>query len=202
MVFGESGVCKFMRDFVDAMLAEVRPQQTGEVEQLVRRIRSEMAKSPNRVDSLKRYAHDAGFSADYVSRKFTEFTGVNFRVERRRYQMARAKRLLTKTSLKVSVIARQLGIEDCSRFTQYFREWSGTTPSAYRKAHRSTKAKNHHSSLRNEVKTGRSATTGDKQRTKHCSDEAFQVPEPRALVSNSHGNRDVGPTRIKTNTCE
>ncbi len=134
-------VCKFMRDYVDALLAEVRPKQTGEVERLVRSIRSEMTKSSDRVWLLKQYSNNAGLSAGYLSRKFTELTGVNFREQRKLLQMDQAKQLLTDTSLKISVISRQVGIEDCSRFIRYFKRSSGVTPAEYRKRARLKKDK-------------------------------------------------------------
>jgi len=130
------GVCTFMQQYIDDMLAEVRPHQTGEVEQLVRAIRKALIQSPDRVRSLKQYAKNAGLNADYVSRKYIELTGESFREERRQLQMDRARELLTGTSMKISVIAKQVGINDCSCFIQSFKSWSGATPAQYRRTHR------------------------------------------------------------------
>jgi AraC-like DNA-binding protein len=56
--------------------------------------------------------------------------------DRRQAQIDRARELLTTTSLKISIIAKQVGMDDCSRFIRYFKQWSGATPAAYRRMHR------------------------------------------------------------------
>lgn len=130
------GICAFMRRYLDDLLGEVRPQQSGDVERLVRTIRRELERSPDRALPIKRYAYNAGINADYLSRRFAELAGESFRDLRRQAQMDRARDLLTQTSLKISAIARQVGIEDCSRFIRNFKQWSGATPAVYRKMHR------------------------------------------------------------------
>lgn len=44
-----------------------------------------------------------------------------------------AKRLLTQSSLPISVVAEAVGINDCNYFSKVFRSITGTTPSAFRK---------------------------------------------------------------------
>ena len=86
--------------------------------------------------SLTRVAAAANTSANYLSEKFKEATGINFvkYVARARYEKAAA--LLREGSLRVSEIAFAAGFQSLSQFNRVFKKLSRNSPTEYRAAAR------------------------------------------------------------------
>ena len=82
--------------------------------------------------SLTHVASSVNISANYLSEKFKEVTGVNFvkYVARIRYEKARA--LLHDVDLRVSEIAFAVGFQSLSQFNRIFKKLSGKSPTEYR----------------------------------------------------------------------
>ena len=82
--------------------------------------------------SLGRVAKAANTSANYLSEKFKETTGINFvrYVARTRYEKAAA--LLREADLRVSEIAFATGFQSLSQFNRVFKKFSGKSPTEYR----------------------------------------------------------------------
>lgn len=82
--------------------------------------------------SLTHVARSVNISANYLSEKFKEVTGVNFvkYVMRIRYERARA--LLHDVDLRVSEIAFAAGFQSLSQFNRVFKKFSGKSPTEYR----------------------------------------------------------------------
>jgi AraC-like DNA-binding protein len=86
--------------------------------------------------SLGKVARAANTSANYLSEKFKEATGINFvqYVALGRYQ--KAATLLREADLRVSEIAFATGFQSLSQFNRIFKKFSGKTPTEYRAAAR------------------------------------------------------------------
>jgi AraC-like DNA-binding protein len=86
--------------------------------------------------SLTKVAKAAHTSANYLSEKFKEATGINFvkYVARARYEKAAA--LLHDADLRVSEIAFATGFQSLSQFNRVFKKFSGKSPTEYRAAAR------------------------------------------------------------------
>ena len=86
--------------------------------------------------SLGKVARAANTSANYLSEKFKEATGINFvkYVARARYEKAAA--LLRESDLRVSEIAFATGFQSLSQFNRIFKKLSRQSPSEYRAAAR------------------------------------------------------------------
>ena len=86
--------------------------------------------------SLGTVARAANTSANYLSEKFKEATGINFvkYVARARYEKAAS--LLRETDLRVSEIAFAAGFQSLSQFNRVFKKLSGKSPTEYRVAAR------------------------------------------------------------------
>jgi len=84
--------------------------------------------------SLSNVAKAANTSANYLSEKFKEATGINFvkYVAWLRYQ--KAATLLRETDLRVSEIAFASGFQSLSQFNRVFKKFSGKSPTGYRTA--------------------------------------------------------------------
>jgi len=91
--------------------------------------------------SLTRVAAAANTSANYLSEKFKEATGINFvkYVARMRYEKAAG--LLREANLRVSEIAFATGFQSLSQFNRVFKKLSGKSPTEYRAAARDGKRK-------------------------------------------------------------
>jgi AraC-like DNA-binding protein len=86
--------------------------------------------------SLTKVAAAANTSANYLSEKFKEATGINFvnYVARRRYEKAAS--LLLEADLRVSEIAFAAGFQSLSQFNRVFKKFSGKSPTEHRVAAR------------------------------------------------------------------
>lgn len=84
--------------------------------------------------SLQVIADEAGISAPAFSRMFKEKTGRNFKEYVDGLRIARAKRLLTETSLSVDQIALEVGYETTTSFYRLFKKYIGIAPGEYRQA--------------------------------------------------------------------
>jgi AraC-like DNA-binding protein len=85
--------------------------------------------------SLTKVAKAVNISANHLSEKFRQVTGVNFVdcVARTRFDKACA--LLLNSNLRISEIAFAVGFQSLSQFNRVFKRLSEKSPSAYRAAH-------------------------------------------------------------------
>ena len=82
--------------------------------------------------SLAHLAQTVSLSQYHFARRFREATGTTphrFVTERR---VERAERLLTSSTLPISVVANACGFSDQSHLTRVFQQWFGATPRAVR----------------------------------------------------------------------
>jgi AraC-like DNA-binding protein len=84
--------------------------------------------------SLAKVAKAANTSANYLSEKFKQATGITFvrYVAQTRYE--RAAKLLREADLRVSEIAFAVGFQSLSQFNRVFKKFSGKSPTEYRVA--------------------------------------------------------------------
>lgn len=134
-----NGIRNTMHAYLDRLLAHVKPQRRTDIERLVAWIRSDMRKTISDAKSLAQYAEAGEVSLSHLSRCFSSIAGVTFRESLRRLRIEHACRLLRRSDLKVSAIARLVGLRDPSQFISEFRREIGQTPMMYRHAQR-TKA--------------------------------------------------------------
>jgi AraC-like DNA-binding protein len=102
----------------------------------IRRVRTFIHEHADEELSLAKVAEIAHTSANYVSEKFKEATGINFvkYVARTRYE--KAATLLRESDLRVSEIAFAAGFQSLSQFNRVFKKLSGRSPIEYRAAAR------------------------------------------------------------------
>lgn len=129
-----SATRRHLHSFTDEMLALVKPEQRTSIERLVADIRRDLKEHLDHPSTLKEYADAVGVSRPHVSRCFARIAGRPFREELRAARMQAACKLLRETSLKISVVARQVGVRDACQFIADFRRQTGMTPTAYRRS--------------------------------------------------------------------
>ena len=83
--------------------------------------------------SLSDLASEAGLSAKYLCRLFSQLTGKSPVEYLNEYRVDRACALLSDTDLPILDIVYSCGFNDQSYFIKTFKKYKGTTPGAYRK---------------------------------------------------------------------
>ena len=85
--------------------------------------------------SLRKVAEAVNISANHLSEKFKQVTGVNFvdYVARARFETARD--LLRHSNRRVSEIAFAAGFQSLSQFNRVFKKLSGESPTEHRAVH-------------------------------------------------------------------
>ena len=82
--------------------------------------------------SLGKVAKAVNISANHLSEKFKQVTGINFVEYVARTRFEKACRLLQDGDLRISEIAFAVGFQSLSQFNRIFKKFSGKSPSAYR----------------------------------------------------------------------
>src|SRR6266567_3325568 len=92
--------------------------------------------------SLSKVAKAVYMSANHLSEKFKQVTGVNFVDYIARIRFEKARELLLKSNLRISEIAFTVGFQSLSQFNRVFKKLSGKSPTQFRTAH-NKRAKSH-----------------------------------------------------------
>lgn len=79
------------------------------------------------------YAALLHISASYLSEVVKKVTGKTPVALAQEYVMLKAKSLLSQTAKPLAVVAEELGFNEASNFSAYFKRNAGITPNAYRK---------------------------------------------------------------------
>jgi len=84
--------------------------------------------------SLSKVAKAVNSSANHLSEKFKQVTGINFVDYVARSRFEKACDLLLNSNLRVSEIAFAVGFQSLSQFNRVFKNLSGKSPTQYRAA--------------------------------------------------------------------
>ena len=82
--------------------------------------------------SLKKVAKAVNISANHLSEKFKQVTGVNFVEHIARIRFENASELLRNSNLRISEIAFAVGFQSLSQFNRVFKRFARKSPSQYR----------------------------------------------------------------------
>lgn len=86
-----------------------------------------------RLDDVARFV---GVSPSYLSSHFSKQTGYSLSQYIQKERVAAACGFLSNSTMSISLIAQNVGYQSQSAFSKVFRIWTGTSPLAYRNAHR------------------------------------------------------------------
>ena len=115
----------------DASRAEApRRKSRGNIERSVERLRADPCNPP----SLALLAAEAGLSTISFARAFRRQFGCGVGAYLRAERVELAKRALAESNSTVSTIAADLGFADQAHLTRVFRDATGWTPAAFRRA--------------------------------------------------------------------
>jgi YesN/AraC family two-component response regulator len=82
--------------------------------------------------SLNELAKMLNYSPNYLSNKFTQYTGISFKTYIMNLRFTFCLSLLKNSDFSISEICIQSGFEDFSNFMKYFKKRYGITPKQYR----------------------------------------------------------------------
>lgn len=88
---------------------------------------------PGKVD-YDELAGELNVSLTTLRRQFREATGQSLHAHHLECRIAHARRLLGESDEPIKLIASRLGYRDLSWFTRQFRQFSGSSPAAYRRS--------------------------------------------------------------------
>lgn len=88
---------------------------------------------------LTKVAKFAHISANYLSEKFKEVTGINFVDYLARIRVGKARDLLQNSDLRVSEIAFAVGFQSLSQFNRVFKKLTRKSPTQFRAPHQRSK---------------------------------------------------------------
>jgi AraC-like DNA-binding protein len=82
--------------------------------------------------SLSKVAKTVNMSANHLSEKFKQVTGINFVEYVARTRFEKGCDLLLNSNLRISEIAFAVGFQSLSQFNRVFKRLAGTSPTEYR----------------------------------------------------------------------
>jgi AraC-like DNA-binding protein len=121
-------------DTIPHRCGAIEPIRGGIAPAKLRRIREYVENNLGQPIDLKALAGAAGLSVYHFARTFKQSEGLSphaYVLERR---IAKARNLLARTDLPLSVIALELGFADQSHFARRFRQTVGVSPGKYRRS--------------------------------------------------------------------
>ena len=83
-------------------------------------------------------ARHFGYNPQYFIRMFRRKTGMSPKQYMIRQQIQQSKYLFATTSLKITEVAKQVGMSDARAFSKQFRKYEGVSPREYRRAFQKT----------------------------------------------------------------
>lgn len=104
-----------------------------QIQQIVSEIDLYIKRNDNKSLNLGYLSRQSGYSEFYLSKKFKEISGIQFKDYLRHRRLAFALKELRDTSRGILDIALQYGFSSHEAFTRSFKEAYGVTPSEYRR---------------------------------------------------------------------
>lgn len=112
---------------------ERRQRLRGEAQRLTRQAMAYIHEHYREPVSREDIARHIGVSEGYLSRCFTQETGLSLIQYLTRYRVQQARQLLTSTDMTITEIALEVGFSDSNYFSRVFRREVGVAPLTYRR---------------------------------------------------------------------
>ena len=132
----EADGAEFVHHLCQAMVVAARRERRDEEREedtLIERARRAFEAGACRGASVAGVADRLGVSYEHLSRRFRQRLGCSPQTYCQRLRRQRAEHLLDEGELSLAAIAAAVGYADYPAFSQAFRRWTGTCPSAWRR---------------------------------------------------------------------
>jgi Response regulator containing CheY-like receiver domain and AraC-type DNA-binding domain len=126
-----SVIGKLVRDVCRTIRQERSASNTPLIEKVKQHVSQDLADGV----SLQSAADRFGMNASYFSRWFKFETGQNFVAFLKERRIEKAKSLLAQSPHSLQEISVRIGYADIKHFSRVFKEYTGYSPSEYRRAH-------------------------------------------------------------------
>lgn len=130
----EKGDKVFVEKALDLFLSRIKSGQSQVIPQAVNIFLESVFNPQHTIGNISVYAQAAGISENYLSRQVKQSTARSVGAWIDIARLARAKRLLTETSMPIIDVASAVGLDDQSYFARFFKKETGLTPSEFRKS--------------------------------------------------------------------
>lgn len=127
--------CLFVQILIRTMRTINKREDSPVTDTCIAEIMDDLAIHYAQKPLLSDYAPKYNCSVSYLSKRFTEETGVPFSTYVQHLRIEHSCRLLQRTNLRINEIAYKVGYTDTKFFNQVFKSTLGITPSEYRKTH-------------------------------------------------------------------
>ena len=125
-------VFELFLSIIDTLLYGTTPNQ-GSSNRYIREIVKMLDEDCGPDMTLSAIADRVGIGSTYISRLFKMYMGVTFMDYLTKVRMEKAKQLLADPHVKVKDVARELGYSNADYLIRLFKNYTGMTPSAYKK---------------------------------------------------------------------
>lgn len=129
----EKGDTDFIARGLDLLLSRIKVQPTAKMPAVVSNFLESVFSVSEPPRHLEDYASEAFVTAGHLNRMVKQATGKSVGSWIGIARMVMAKRLLSETELPVAQIATEVGLDDSSYFSRFFKHQVGMTPLAFRK---------------------------------------------------------------------
>jgi AraC-like DNA-binding protein len=102
-------------------------------EEISYRFEELLSENSSRIKKLADYATALHISSAYLSECIKKATGRTAKQIMVDYQVVKAKSLLNQSTMAINELAIQLGFDEVTNFTKFFKKYTGLTPSRFRK---------------------------------------------------------------------
>lgn len=118
---------------MEILIETARMQSFSKSTDVIFDITERMHREYNKSITLGMYAKEFNYSLPYLSRLFTEKTGLHFKNYLKKIRIDEACRLLINTNEKIHIVSDLVGYNDVDFFSKIFKESTGLAPGAFRK---------------------------------------------------------------------
>lgn len=128
---------KRLNRHLSAKPSRLQPDEAAALQSSSDAIQNVLAYLPEHLDespTLTELAKKFGFSANYMSQRFRQETGITFGAYIKMLRLKRAKELLSGSALTLEKIAQDTGFQSIQYFHRFFHSEVGMTPMQFRKS--------------------------------------------------------------------
>lgn len=114
-------------------MVENSQEKSNAIPELVKRITLYIQQNYDKEISNTCISKEIGYHSFYLNRIFKQNMGMTVHQAVIREKIRVAKRLLTSTELSIAAVSNEVGFTERSQFCTFFRKYTGSTPTEYRK---------------------------------------------------------------------
>lgn len=126
-----SSIREYVSRFFEKLLDVIRDRRTNKVEYVIKKVQQIITEKYNLDINIKTIAAEIYLSPNYLGNVFKSSTGKSLVEYLCQYRMEKARELLQSPRIKVSQVAKDVGVPNVTYFCTLFKDRYGITPGEY-----------------------------------------------------------------------